>query len=357
LQTVDAWQGSTRLPSSTGQVTALDECKAIVAANLSSAPSFGYAADARTGTITDPESKVTIKQGCVEALPFFEPYPKHPYAGAAPKMSSVPWSIGPCTEVILTLGQSNGGNYGRGRYTAGPNTWAYAGNGSFYQASDPMMGQEGTDASPWPRLADMLIGQKHASAECPAAIDGVIIAARNFGGAFISSLAPGGDLHPVIVSSIRDMLAHGLQPTRILWHQGEAEATTTIKWSQLAATSQAYRKSFLSLLKAVRQLGLKAPVYVATTTICNSRTSAYPFAHEMLWRDPAYYIETEIARIAIRNAQKELASASDLDIHPGPNTDEIDWRYRAAGDGCHGDERFLTEHAKGWATALTGIRF
>src|SRR5262249_24088395 len=158
--------------------------------------------------------------------------------------------------------------------------WAYGGKGELYQASDPMVGQEGAGASPWPRLADMLIGQKHIRSGCTAGIDGVIFAARNIGGASVSSLAPGGHGHPAVVSAVEDMLAAGLKPTRVLWHQGEADAEAG-EWADVQAKSEKYRKSFLSLVESVRNLGVTAPVYVATATICNARTSAYPFAHEI----------------------------------------------------------------------------
>ena len=354
LQTVTAWQGGTMLPSSSGQVTSLSECNAIIAANLSAAPSLGYTVNSSQGTFTDPESNITIKQGCVDAEPFYEAAPKHPFSGPAPVATPIPWSIGVCTEVILTIGQSNGSNSGRGRYTAGPYTWGYGGNGVFYPASDPMPGTDGTDASPWPRLADLLMGRTHISSNCQAGINRVIIAARSVGGSCISQWAPGGSLNSYLVSSIQDMLSHGLVPTRILWHQGECDAGT-IPWASYSATSSAYQIAISNMLSSIRQLGITAPIYVAIATICNLRTSDNPSPHDVLWRDPSFYVQKEIARLAIRNAQSAVVTGEN--IRAGANTDTIDWRMRAAGDGCHGDERFLFEHARRWTTALTGAQF
>src|SRR5262249_52424090 len=155
---------------------------------------FGYVVDQQAGTFTDQASGVMIRQSCVPAEPFYE-NPVHPFSGAGPSLVQSPWTIGVCTEVLLTLGQSNGGNFGRGRYTAGAYTWAYAGGGTSFQLSDPVAGQGGTDASPWPRLADLMLGGPHINPACPAAINRVIVAARNIGGTCIAEYAPGGDLN------------------------------------------------------------------------------------------------------------------------------------------------------------------
>src|SRR5215510_12994086 len=84
LQTVTAWQGGTMLPSSSGQVTSLSECNAIIAANLSAAPSLGYTFRRSQGTFTEPACNLTIKHGCDVAETFYESAPEAAFSGQAP---------------------------------------------------------------------------------------------------------------------------------------------------------------------------------------------------------------------------------------------------------------------------------
>jgi hypothetical protein len=318
----------------------LAECQNVVSANLGLAPGLGYTVS--SGAFTDPVTNITIKQGCAPADIYT--IPPHPMTGVAPTLQPVSASVGVCSEIILAIGQSNGGNFGSGRYTASGLTYAYAGSGVFYQASDPMAGGEGSDASPWPRLASLLLGKPHINnPPCTTVTNRVFIANRAKGGTFVADWAPGGSQSTYLIAQVQDMLANGLTPTRIIWVQGEADAGNT--------TSSAYQASFLAMETSIRNLGVTAPIYIATATVCNFRDAANPSPPAVVWRTPDWYVAKEQARIDIRAAQAALVNGTTRKA--GANIDTIDWRLRSLGDGCHGGDGFLWEHARRTVDALT----
>jgi hypothetical protein len=342
LQFVEAWRNGVSLPSSTGQITSDQECAEIVAHNFNTAPSFGYAVDLDAGTFRDDASAIAIKQSCVPAEPFYT-NPAHPFSGEIPRLAPRPCPpVGPGTEVWFIYGQSNAGNFGQGRYTARAHAYAYAGNGECYQLGDPVAGAEGSDAGPWARLADLMEGQ---TALDGVPIDRIIAINRAVGGSRLEDWAPGGSSNDRLVSSIRDAIAHGFSPTRIFQHQGEANAGPDV-------TEAGYRSAFAATSKSIRQAGSRAPIWVAIASICNYRTMEYPSLPDVLWREPDFYITKESNRATVRSAQSSLANG--VDVRAGPNTDLIDWRKRASGDGCHFGEAGLIEHAQRWFDALTG---
>ena len=339
IQTVQAWQDGRPLPSSTGQATTLRTCKAIIQRNLSLAPRLGYRVDDATGTITDPATKIAIKQDCTPAAPFYIPFPVNPPGGSAPALAALPCPAqGPGTDVWYIIGQSNASNWGDGRYTAGPGTYMYD-NGRCYQASDPIAGSDGTGAGPWARLADLMIGKKTASGE---AITAVIIINRAVGGTFVKDWAPGTGLSAHITSSLQDAKAHGFVPTRIVWVQGEADASAAV------ATSE-YVNYFMSMLGTVRSSGITAPVWIAQTTMCNVRTAADPDDLGVLQRTPDYYIQFERGRLNVRAAQKIIGSWSE-NFHQGADLDSIDIALRR--DGCHMGSYALDQEAQLWMRAF-----
>ncbi len=342
LQLVEAWQNGTPLPSSTGQFTTEAECAEIVAFNLLIAPYYGYAINWEAGTFTDPVSHITIRQSCVQAEPVYDD-PRHPFSEPAPFPVQCP-PVGAGTDIWFIYGQSNGGNFGRGRYAAGGATYAYAGNGQCYPLRDPIVGGQGTGAAPWTRLADLMVGRIGPGG---VPIERVIVINRATGGSLIERWAGGGDLNGYLSWSLRDAIANGFTPTRIFQHQGESNAAPTA-WADLPSRSSAYQAAFASVLVTIRGLGLTAPVYVAQATICNARDANNPSPHDVLWRGPDEYIWKEIGRLAIRDAQQSVVTG--VNIKAGPNTDLIDWRKRA--DGCHFNEGGLVEHAQRWYDVL-----
>jgi hypothetical protein len=347
LQLLEAWQNETPLPSSTGQITTDAECAHIVTYNLSIAPDFGYTVDLHAETFSDPESGIKIKQSCVPAEPFYE-IPLHPFAGRAPPISPVACpAVDGGTDIWFIYGQSGADNSSRGRYTAAGSTYAYAGNGQCYPLSDPIVGTTGSDAGPWTRLADKFVGQMGLNG---IPVKSIVVINRAVGSSSIEQWAAGGDLNDHLASSLQDAISHGFTPTRIFQHQGEVNARE-VAWVDFNAVSSSYQKAFASVLRTIRNLGIVAPIYVATATICNYRDANNPSPRGALWRGPDEYVWKEIGRLAIRDAQRSVVTG--VNIKAGANTDLIDWRKRAAGDGCHLGEAGLAEHAQLWYDALT----
>jgi Carbohydrate esterase, sialic acid-specific acetylesterase len=340
IQTVDAWQNGSTLPSTTGQVTTYGTCQEIIQHNLSIAPKFGYSVDNLAGTFTDPKTNITIRQGCTPAAPFYIPFPVNPPGGSLPSLENVSCpSQEPGTDVWYIIGQSNASNWGDGRYTAGQRTYMYGRDGQCYQASDPIAGTDGTGAGPWARLADLMVGQKAVNRDT---ITAVVIVDRAVGASSIKDWMPGRGLNSQMISSLTDAKLHGFVPTRIVWVQGEADALATTSTSE-------YVEDFFSMLGSIRALGIKAPVWVAQTTMCNLRTARDPNDLDVLWRTPDYYVDSEVGRQNVRAAQQIIGGWNE-NLHNGANLDSIDIALRR--DGCHMGSYALDQEAQLWMRAF-----
>jgi hypothetical protein len=340
IQTVDAWQNGSALPSTTGQATTYRTCQEIIQHNLSIAAEYGYSVDNQAGTFTDPKTNITIRQGCTPAAPFYIPFPVDPPGGSLPSLVTVPCpSQGVGTDVWYIIGQSNASNWGDGRYTSGQGTYMYGGDGQCYQASDPIAGTDGTGAGPWARLADLMVGQKTSNGDT---ITAVVIIDRAVGASSIKDWLPGRGLNSRMISSLKDAKLHGFVPTRIVWVQGEADALATTSTSE-------YVEDFISMLGSIRALGTKAPVWVAQATMCNLRTASNPNDPDVLWRTPDYYVDREVGRQNVRAAQQIIGGWNE-NLHKGANLDSIDIALRR--DGCHMGSYALDQEAQLWMQAF-----
>ena len=126
--------------------------------------------------------------------------------------------------------------------------------------------------------------------------------------------------------SIDRMLADGIVPDYILWHQGESD--------NIANTSvEDYVKRFESIRKAFRDRGITAPIYIAVASY-----------------HPACISDDNGIDKNVRNAQKLLAKKYK-DIYLGPDTDKFD-RCVYRHDGVHFSSKGLEAHAKAWLKAL-----
>ena len=65
--------------------------------------------------------------------------------------------------------------------------------------------------------------------------EAVVFIAIGVGGTTIARWKPDGDLHPRLLEAIRDVQAHHLAITHVLWHQGESDAL--LKTSRSAYTA------------------------------------------------------------------------------------------------------------------------
>jgi len=340
FQYVNAWMSDGMpLPDTMGQATDVRTCTEVKNRNLDLAPSFGFTVDRDAGTFTDPASGITIKQSCI-INPALVATPVHPFGGAAPKLAAVPCpKAGVGADVWFIFGQSIAGNYSEGRYTAGPNGFAYAGGGLCYPLSDPVAGGDGQDAGPWTRLADLMMNRNGLDS---FGINRIVVTERAIAGSFIKDWAPGGAYNSYLLAQIKDAIANGLTPTRFIFSQGEQDAdgnTTTQQWAD----------NFKAILTSIRSTGASAPVYVSQETICNFRTSDDPSPAKVVSRTPDYYVRHELGRIAIRAAQNLVVNGTS--VRAGPNLDRIGAQLRA--DGCHMGYAGLAMEANLWMNALT----
>jgi Carbohydrate esterase, sialic acid-specific acetylesterase len=340
FQYVNAWTGDGKpLPDTMGQATDFRTCDEVKNRNLDLAPSFGFTVDRDAGTFTDPKSGIAIKQSCI-TNPALVATPVHPFGGAVPKLAAVPCpKAGGGTDVWFIFGQSMAGNYSEGRYTAGPNTFAYAGGGLCYPLSDPVTGGDGEDAGPWTRLADLMMNQIGLDS---FGINRIVVTERAIAGSSITDWIPGGAHNGYLVAQIKDAIANGLTPTRFIFSQGEQDAGGDM-------TTQQWADNFNAILTSIRSTGAAAPVYVSQETICNFRTSDNPSPAKVVARTPDYYIKHELGRIAIRAGQTVVVNGTS--VRAGPNLDQIGAQMRA--DGCHMGFAGLVMEANLWMKALT----
>jgi hypothetical protein len=339
FQYVNAWTGDGKpLPDTMGQATDIRTCAEVKNRNLDLAPSFGFTADRDVGTFTDPKSGITIKQSCITNLALVAT-PVHPFGGAIPKLAAVPCPTkGIGADVWFIFGQSMAGNYSEGRYTAGPNTFAYAGGGLCYPLSDPVAGGDGEDAGPWTRLADLMMNQIGLDS---SRINRIVVIERAIGNSSITDWIPGGAYNGNLVAQIKDAMANGLTPTRFIFSQGEQDTGGDM-------TTQQWANNFNAILTSIRTTGAPAPVSVSQETICNYRTSDNPSPAEVVSRTPDYYVTFELGRIAIRAGQTAVVNGTS--VRAGPNLDQIGAQMRV--DGCHMGYAGLAMEADLWTNAL-----
>ena len=217
------------------------------------------------------------------------------------------------TAVIVTLGQSNAANQSRGlrKGIAGTANFNWF-DGHCYSADDPLLGSDGILASPWTRLANLLVEAGE--------YDRVLIVPIAVSGSRVSEWTPDGRLGFRVVDTARSLRAAGLKPTHILWHQGESDSGRT--------APQDYVRDFSAIVAQFRIEGWDAPVYAARATLCLGRT------------DPAL----------------NAAQASLPDLIPGvlagPDTDLLD-SFPDRHDRCHFTESGTDAHAAMWFEILT----
>jgi hypothetical protein len=213
--------------------------------------------------------------------------------------------------VALVFGQSNAGNWGESRRTAGPRVFSFF-RGRIARARDPLPGANGEGGSVWTRLGDRLISA--------GLYDRVVFVPASIGATEIALWAPGGLLHEDLLRNVREARQAGYTFTHLLWHQGESDAA-------LGTSQEDYERRFLAMLKAIRELGVHAPAFVALATRCGD------------YRPNG----------TIRAAQRGVARPS-LGIFPGPDTDRLDGELRY--DGCHFSDAGLEAHAELWLRVI-----
>jgi lysophospholipase L1-like esterase len=185
--------------------------------------------------------------------------------------------------VIAAFGQSNSANYGEQRYVPVGPVYDMK-DGQCFLARDPLLNSDGDGGSVWTRLADRLI----ARGDAPA------VALVSFGasGSEIARWAPGGDLNGRIAQRLAPLIAQGLSPHVVLFHQGESDA-------EVGTSAADYGERLDAVIASVRRVGVQAPFLVAVTSYCHGRSSQ--------------------AVVAAQRAAVDLSRG----IHGGADTDQL----------------------------------
>lgn len=239
-----------------------------------------------------------------------------------PLIWSVPRTVVPCSRptaaaprmVALAFGQSNAANSVRGRYRA-RTTVANFHEGRCLAGQDPVPGATGTGGSVWNRLGDLLVDNGRFAE--------VVITSIAVDGSAIERWSPAGDLHPGLLEALRELRASGMEPTHLLWHQGERDA-------QLGTGRQSYADHFSRLLDSVRRAGFTAPIYVSLASYCDGRRSD-----------------------DVRAAQRDVLDAA-AGVLAGPDTDTLQGA-ELRHDDCHFSALGADRHAALWRDALLAV--
>lgn len=225
--------------------------------------------------------------------------------------------------VLLTFGQSNSANAGKDRYIPIGNVANFNfHDGKCYKAEDPLLGPDGDGGSVWGVLADKLI----AAGE----YDSALLIPFGIGGSSLGQWQADGFLHPILEHAAAVTLEKGIEPTHVLWHQGETDASE-------ATSQEQYYSMFAAMLKSLRSYKVDAPVFPAIATHCQMA---------MLEDSP----KPIPGQAAVRKAQSQLHQLKG--VYPGPDTDSIKGSlYRH--DNCHFNAKGMQEHAELWFQAIT----
>ncbi len=190
----------------------------------------------------------------------------------------------PKTAVILILGQTNAGNHAALGTPRAPQAdvinWSQS---RCYLASAPLLGATGQASEPWTQMADQLLASEQ--------FDAVILAPIVILNSSISRWVPGGDIDQYLVQDVR-ALQNQYRTTHVVWLQGESDF--------IAGTPEEdYRTSLLSVVKTLRSVGVRAPIYISTATRCDTP-----------WKADN---SVAMAQTAVLNADNHIVSGVNMD--------------------------------------------
>src|ERR1700734_272359 len=234
--------------------------------------------------------------------------------------------------VLVTLGQSISANEGETGYTPVGNVVNFNINdGRCYAAADPLLGASAKPdgkhiGSIWGRLCDKLLATGRWT-RC-------LVAPIAQGDTSMAQWAPGGAMNPLIERAITGLRKYRIDPTFLLYGQGESDAS-------VHADPIAYRQSLNAMADGIHSY-TKAPILIAVETICYG-VGTGPDLQSI---DDATRVAKWIGQEAIQQAQRSVIDLS-RGILPGPNLDFINDQV-GRWDGCHLSAYGLEVAAEQW---------
>lgn len=228
--------------------------------------------------------------------------------GERAQASCAPWREAG-TEVWLALGQSNAANSGAERFAGRDGVGTFDGTGC-EPAADPLPGASGDGGSVWIPLANRWAADGRAAR--------VLIVSRAEGATHVAEWLPGTKLFARVARTTEGLRRQGLRVTRLLWHQGEADAVT-------GTSGESYERDLKKVIAGLRAIGIDAPVHVAVAGRCR-----------------------EFHSDAVRAAQAAVVRAGIA--KRGPDTDVIGMDQRH--ERCHFDATGQRRAAALWFEAL-----
>jgi hypothetical protein len=222
------------------------------------------------------------------------------------------------TGVLLVIGQSNAANHADKKInTKYPAQVLNYFDGKCYIAASPLLGSTGEDGEFLTPLADQLIDRN--------IYRNVVIISSAVAGTSVSRWQEDGDMNQMLMDTLTPIKKYKV--TDVVWHQGESDYGNT--------SAKVYEKSFYSLKRSLKAVGVNAPFFVAVATKCG---------HNPDW----------IANNHTAEGQKNLEDNKQIFL--AVNTDEMLTNEDRSSDYCHFSESGQFKTAQAYAQVIEKFR-
>ncbi len=221
------------------------------------------------------------------------------------------------TMVALVLGQSQAANLVKERFVGDPGV-VNSFRGRCYRAADPLLGTDYGGGNVWTLVGNELVRQQR--------FDAVVLVTAAVSGSYIGQWAPGGRLHAHLMDAARS-ISPGLAFTHVFIAQGESDL--------MAGTpAEDYFARFAGLIAALRESGIRAPIFVAIESGYCDGAATPPRPDNPIVRSQKRLIAEREGLYYGPDMDAELNSASD--------------RY----DGCHMSGAGARKLSRLWTKAI-----
>jgi lysophospholipase L1-like esterase len=150
------------------------------------------------------------------------------------------------TMVALVFGQSQAANVVKERFVGDSRVFNYF-QGHCYAAADPLLGTDHGGGNVWTLVGTQLVQQKRFEA--------AIFVTIAVSGSYIGEWAPGGRLHGHLLRAVAS-IGPDLAFTHVFVQQGESDLFA-------GTAAEVYFARFAAVIAALRQNGIRAPIFVA----------------------------------------------------------------------------------------------